>query len=170
MIRALTFFILTSWASAFAPAPVVARYSAMRTLCLEMVSVSNGDWVFNQNVPEELRKYFSELEKQLLTEKLKSSEATRDLEKELLTEKLKSSEQLLTEKLKSSEQLLTEKLKSSEATRELEKELLTEKLKSSEATRELEKELSEVTTSLKNYVTSSSLMGPRAIIGAFLFV
>ena len=159
MIRALTFFILTSWASAFAPAPVVARYSAMRTLCLEMVSVSNGDWVFNQNVPEELRKYFSELEKQLLTEKLKSSEATRDLEKELLTEKLKSSEQLL-----------TEKLKSSEATRELEKELLTEKLKSSEATRELEKELSEVTTSLKNYVTSSSLMGPRAIIGAFLFV
>jgi hypothetical protein len=130
MIRALTFFILTSWASAFAPAPVVARYSAMRTLCLEMVSVSNGDWVFNQNVPEELRQYFSELEKELLTEKLKSSEATRELEKELLTEKLKSSE----------------------------------------ATRELEKELSEVTTSLKNYVTSSSLMGPRAIIGAFLFV
>ena len=110
MIDALTFFTLTSWASAFAPAPAVARYSAMRTLCLDMVSVSNSDWVFNQNIPEELRKYSSELETQLLTEKIKSSEVAR----ELLMEKLKSSEQLNTEKVKSFEQLLTEKRKSSE--------------------------------------------------------
>jgi hypothetical protein len=175
MLRATILFICVACASAFAhpafaPAPVVARSSAMRTRGLKMVSLTPDDLVFNQSLPENVRRFIYEskiekleLENQLAIEKssLENQLAIEksSLENQLAIEKLEN--QLAIEKLKSSleNQLAIEKLKSSNESRALENQLAIEKLKSSE-----------IATSLNNYLASTGAMSPRAIIGAYLFV